>query len=280
GTQLPMVVPQPGTQLPMVVPQPGTQLPMVVPQPGTQLPMVVPQPGTQLPMVVPQPGTQLPAVFQPFDYGALINKGGDTNPSTALAPVAPFGSYEIVPYRNDAGSNPLDTAQNSAVAEAVSDAGGPLALPGPTTRPLALPGPTMGQLALPAPGQSTMQSRRVDAEQRLLDAAMGINNRVVDPLTGIGVGRLIADDRGNILIEPIGGRTIAAGRNGVDTHTLYPNDSNYQRYNPVGHGMNTTPHGHGHLMGTGGGRRGQGASLDVYGNTVPFDSADAHWPIH
>lgn len=82
------------------------------------------------------------------------------------------------------------------------------------------------------------------------------------------------------MIEPVGGSTVSAGRNGIDTHTLYPNGSNYQRYNPAGHGNNSTPHGHGHAMGTGAGRRGQGASIDVNGNVVPFNSSDAHWPIY
>ena len=82
------------------------------------------------------------------------------------------------------------------------------------------------------------------------------------------------------MIEPVGGSTVSAGRNGVDTHTLYPNGSNYQRYNPAGHGNNLTPHGHGHAMGTGAGRRGQGASIDVNSNVVPFNSSVAHWPIY
>lgn len=60
---------------------------------------------------------------------------------------------------------------------------------------------------------------------------------------------------------------------------LYPNSSNYQRYNPTGHSNNPTPHGHGHLMGNGPGRRGQGASIDVSGNVVSFNSPDAHWAL-
>jgi hypothetical protein len=36
------------------------------------------------------------------------------------------------------------------------------------------------------------------------------------------VGRFIGDDRGNVFIEPVGGSTVPAGRNGVDTHwTIY-----------------------------------------------------------
>ena len=90
---------------------------------------------------------------------------------------------------------------------------------------------------------------------------------------------MIADDHDNIMIEPVGGSTVAAGRTGVDTHTLYPNGSNYQRYNPAGHSSNPTLHGHGHLMGNGPGRRGQGASIDVSGNVVSVNSSDAHWPL-
>ena len=75
-------------------------------------------------------------------------------------------------------------------------------------------------------------------------------------------------------------RAVAAGKDGVDTHTLYPNGSNYQRLNPKGHANNPNPHGHGHLPGTGPGKNGQGPSLDPLGNVVPFKSNDAHWPIH
>lgn len=60
---------------------------------------------------------------------------------------------------------------------------------------------------------------------------------------------------------------------------LYPNGSNYQRLNPQGHGPKGTPHGHGHLSGTGPGKSGQGLPIDPQGNVVPFKSPDAHWPI-
>ena len=33
-------------------------------------------------------------------------------------------------------------------------------------------------------------------------------------------------------------------------------------------------------MGNGPGRRGQGPSIDVSGNVVPFNSSDAHWDIY
>jgi hypothetical protein len=101
----------------------------------------------------------------------------------------------------------------------------------------------------------------------------------VDPATGQEVGRIVVDSRGNAMIEPVGGRTVPAGHGGVDTHTLYPNGSNYQRLNPFGHKNNPTPHGHGHLPGTGPNMKGQGASIDPFGNVVPPNSGPAHWPI-
>ncbi len=101
----------------------------------------------------------------------------------------------------------------------------------------------------------------------------------VDPLTGKQVGRFVVDPKGNAMIEPAGGSTQAAGRGGVDTHTTYPNGSNYQRLNPQGHGPNGTPHGHGHLEGTGPNMAGQGPSISPSGGVVPRTSPAAHWPI-
>jgi RHS repeat-associated protein len=101
----------------------------------------------------------------------------------------------------------------------------------------------------------------------------------VDPVAGQPVGRFIGTESGPAMIEPIGGRTVAAGKGGVDTHTLYPNGANYQRLNPAGHANNPTPHAHGHAPGTGPGMRGQGPSLDTSGNVVPWNSPDAHWPF-
>ncbi|WP_457337682.1 RHS repeat domain-containing protein, partial [Rhizobacter sp. P5_C2] len=96
---------------------------------------------------------------------------------------------------------------------------------------------------------------------------------------GNQIGRIIVDSKGNAMIEPNGGRTVAAGKGGVDTHTLYPNGSNYQRLNPQGHTNDPTPHGHGHALGTGPGMKGQGPSLDINGSVVPWNSSAAHWPI-
>lgn len=113
-------------------------------------------------------------------------------------------------------------------------------------------------------------------------AAKGVG-RLPGPATdkaGNQIGRIIVDSKGNAMIEPVGGKTVAAGKGGVDTHTLYPNGSNYQRLNPQGHANNPTPHGHGHAPGTGPGMKGQGPSLDVNGNVVPWNSPAAHWPIN
>jgi hypothetical protein len=52
--------------------------------------------------------------------------------------------------------------------------------------------------------------------------------------------------------------------------------------NPMGHGADPKPelgHGHGHLQGTGPNMKGQGPSIDPRGNVVPWNSAEAHWPI-
>ncbi len=105
-----------------------------------------------------------------------------------------------------------------------------------------------------------------------------LSGKTIDPATGQEVGRFVVDPKGNAMIEPVGGSTVPAGRGGVDTHTLYPNGSNYQRLNPLGHGNNPTAHGH--LIGTGPGMKGQGPSIDVFGNSVPWNSADAHWSIY
>jgi hypothetical protein len=80
------------------------------------------------------------------------------------------------------------------------------------------------------------------------------------------------------MIEPVGGKTVITKMG--DTHTLYPNGSNYHRLNPNGHQSNPTPHGHGHLMGTSVGQKGQGPSLSPDGRVVPRNSSDAHWDIY
>ncbi len=100
---------------------------------------------------------------------------------------------------------------------------------------------------------------------------------------GVPVGRFVCDARGNMMVEPAGGSTgpyPPHNPNSPDTHTYYPNGSNYMRNNPQGHGPNKTPHGHGHLPGTGTGRSGQGSSTDIFGNPVPSNSGAAHWPTY
>ena len=87
----------------------------------------------------------------------------------------------------------------------------------------------------------------------------------IDRNTGKEIGRFIGDEKGNIMIEPKGGNTVP-GKDPVDTHTLYPNKSNYQRLNPNGHPKDSTPHGHGHLEGTGPNMKGPVPSIDVNGN--------------
>ncbi len=126
----------------------------------------------------------------------------------------------------------------------------------------------------PAGGSYSVQTR--DSLQQRLEELQ--RAQIIDQRTGWPIQRFIGDNRGNIMFEPLGGSTVA-GRNPVDTHTLYPNGSNYHRLNPQGHGNNATPHGHGHLPGTGPDRTGQGPSLDIWGNIVPNKSPDAHWPM-
>ncbi|MBU1425901.1 MAG: Ig-like domain repeat protein [Gammaproteobacteria bacterium] len=141
---------------------------------------------------------------------------------------------------------------------------------------------------IPGTGQAIKAARAAEhgveavrAAEKAGEVAKGASK--VGPATdkaGNEIGRIIVDSKGNAMIEPVGGRTVAAGKGGVDTHTLYPNGSNYQRLNPQGHANNPTPHGHGHAPGTGPGMKGQGSSLDVNGNAVPSNSSDAHWPIN
>jgi RHS repeat-associated protein len=125
------------------------------------------------------------------------------------------------------------------------------------------------------------RAERIEALQASREARglQGPPGPAVDKATGQTVGRVVVDSKGNAMIEPAGGKTVPAGKGGVDTHTLNPNGSNYQRLNPQGHGNNPTPHGHGHLPGSGPGKAGQGPSIDPKGNVVPANSPAAHWPI-
>ncbi len=129
--------------------------------------------------------------------------------------------------------------------------------------PLGLTGSSVP--ALPAPNQPSV-------------SVPAPNTAPIDPITKAPIGRVIVDGRGNAVIEPVGGSTVARSA-GVDTHTLYANGSNCYRLNPKGHANNSCPHGHAHAIGTGPNMKGQGASLDVNGNVVPSNSAAAHIPL-
>jgi RHS repeat-associated protein len=86
----------------------------------------------------------------------------------------------------------------------------------------------------------------------------------------------VVDAKGNVIVAPPGGSFQFRPNNEV--HSLYPNGSNAQRFNPNGHSNNPQGHGHGHLPGAGPGMKGQGPSTDPSGNEVPWNSAAAHWP--
>ncbi|RAS16520.1 hypothetical protein MYG64_09890 [Ensifer adhaerens] len=102
----------------------------------------------------------------------------------------------------------------------------------------------------PAGGSYSVQAR--DSLQRRLEELQ--RTYLIDRRTGWPVQRFIGDSGGNIMFEPLGGRTVPGPKLG-DTHTLYPNGSNYHRINPRGHGSRKTPHAHGHLEGTGPNRK-------------------------
>ena len=146
---------------------------------------------------------------------------------------------------------------------------------GPRTGTVEVPGSTG-----PEPIEPVMPPRALPPGEPVRIPTPRGPGQTVDPATGYPVGRFVVDPRGNAMIEPAGGDTVPAGKGGVDTHTRYPNGSNYQRLNPQGHAGNPTPHGHGHLPGSGPGMKGQGPSIDPSGRVVPWNSKDAHWPIY
>jgi len=134
-----------------------------------------------------------------------------------------------------------------------------------------------GLLGLPEPGETS--SRRAEAERKLAEAALGTSiSPTIDPVTGLPVSGFFVDPNGNTMIAPVGGNIDPVGRGykGLDTHTLYPNGSAYQRNNPSGH-AGTPGDNHGHAMGTGSNKNGTGPSLDINGNIVPYNSKAAHW---
>jgi RHS repeat-associated protein len=105
-------------------------------------------------------------------------------------------------------------------------------------------------------------------------------NITIDSITGLPVGTIYVDPKGNAMISPVGGgiNPKGLGYKGLDIETTYPNGSSYQRNNPNGHAtMPGQNHGHGHLLGTGPGKGGTGPSLDLNGNIVDFRSKEAHW---
>ncbi|WKU82510.1 RHS element core protein [Escherichia albertii] len=115
------------------------------------------------------------------------------------------------------------------------------------------------QLLLPSPGQK----------------AAG-QSCVIDPLTKQPIGSFAVDSKGNAMAVPIGGKVIGYPPNKINPpgiHTTYANGSNMYRLDPLGHPpVNTKPHAHAHLPGTGPHNTGQGASLDINGEIVPANS--------
>ncbi|WDC31597.1 RHS element core protein [Escherichia albertii] len=103
------------------------------------------------------------------------------------------------------------------------------------------------QLLLPSPGQK----------------AAG-QSCVIDPLTKQPIGSFAVDSKGNAMAVPIGGKVIGYPPNKINPpgiHTTYANGSNMYRLDPLGHPpVNTKPHAHAHLPGTGPHNTGQGAS--------------------
>ena len=120
------------------------------------------------------------------------------------------------------------------------------------------------QLLLPSPGQK----------------AAG-QSCVIDPLTKQPIGSFAVDSKGNAMAVPIGGKVIGYPPNKINPpgiHTTYANGSNMYRLAPLGHPpVNTKPHAHAHLPGTGPHNTGQGASLDINGEIVPANSKAAHF---
>ncbi|WP_349335061.1 RHS element core protein [Escherichia albertii] len=120
------------------------------------------------------------------------------------------------------------------------------------------------QLLLPSPGQK----------------AAG-QSCVIAPLTKQPIGSFAVDSKGNAMAVPIGGKVIGYPPNKINPpgiHTTYANGSNMYRLDPLGHPpVNTKPHAHAHLPGTGPHNTGQGASLDINGEIVPANSKAAHF---
>lgn len=107
----------------------------------------------------------------------------------------------------------------------------------------------------------------------------GAEEVVEDAAKAAKPGRFIVDRKGNVLIEPKGGST-HGNATGTFVETRYPNGSPaYQLHEGHPKTKAKVPHGHHMEPGSGPGRGHEGASLDRFGNRVPAESADAHWPV-
>ncbi|WP_299926908.1 SpvB/TcaC N-terminal domain-containing protein [uncultured Nocardioides sp.] len=243
-----------------------------------------------------------------LEVGALFVPGvGQVLAAVAVAGLIGYGVYRAVeamsPPSPSASGAPEPTpapppapAQNPPSTPAPAPQPSPAPTPAPASQPSPNPAPAPSPTPNPAPPASPTSSPQdapksapptpdnPSAPQSPAEGAgdPGSLPATVDPRTGSEVGRFIVDPKGNTMIEPKGGSTTPyppSNPNSPDTHTRYPNGSNYHRHNPQGHQNNPTPHGHGHLPGTGPGKKGQGKSIDPHGNPVDPNSKDAHWPI-
>ena len=166
----------------------------------------------------------------------------------------------------------------------------PAAPPAPPTEPTTAE-PMAEPMAEPStPPGTTPPERQLTQGSPKQPPAPKPPGPTTDPRTGHEVGQFSVDPKGNAMIQPKGGDTVP-GPKPHETHTLYPNKSNYQRLNPLGHKNDPAPHGHGHLPGTGPNKAGQGPSLatlplqtDVTAPAQPQvvlpNSRAAHWPIN
>jgi RHS repeat-associated protein len=230
---------------------------------------------------LPGPGSGFPSPRMPLGAGPGAGPGFGPLPFLQFLILVADASYRLGQYDGRHGTflgfgGPRQEAPGAPGAGTAYVP--PVGDQGPRQAPSANPSNGVG---LPStPGMSCCVTDPPASKGQVSLVGGNVPGPTVDPATGASVGRFVVDSNGNTMIEPAGGRTVPAGRGGVDTHTLYPNGSNYQRLNPHGHANNPTPHGHGHLPGTGPGIRGQGSAIDQRGNVVPWNSPEAHWRIN